>query len=178
MKEIETRRSIRKYTDKPVEDNKIIKLLESARFAPSGSNTQPWHFIVVKSDSMRRKLAEVSHNQKWMLTAPLFIVCVADIQCRIEDAADLVLDENSPHDELKKIVRDTSISAGYLLLEANHLGLGTCWVAWFAQNEIRPILHIPADKYVIGIITVGYADESPDARRRKALGEFTHYENW
>lgn len=178
MKEIETRRSIRKYTDKPVEDEKITALLESARYAPSGSNTQPWHFILVKSDLTRRKLAEASHNQKWMLTAPLYIVCVADIRCRIEDSAGLALDENSPQDELKKIIRDTAVAAGYILLEANHLGLGACWVAWFTQNEIRHILNIPADKYVVGIITVGYADECPDARRRKALDEFTHYENW
>lgn len=178
IKEMETRRSIRKYIDKAVEDEKIIQLLESARLAPSGSNTQPWHFIVVKSDLSRQNLAEIAHNQKWMLSAPVFIVCVADIRCRIEENVDVSLNENSPQEELKQIIRDTSISVEHILLEADNLGLGTCWVAWFTQDKIRPILNIPADKYVVGIITLGYANETPKARPRKTLKEMMHYETW
>ena len=170
------RRSIRKYVDKPVEDEKIIQILDSARLAPSGSNTQPWHFIVVKSESNRQKLAEASHNQKWMLSAPVFIVCVADIRCRIEE--DVHLNEDSPQVELKQIIRDTSISIGHILLEAENLGLGACCVAWFVQEEIRPILNLLADKYVVGIITLGYANETPNARPRKKLEEIIHYESW
>lgn len=178
IKEIENRRSIRNYIAKPVEDEKIIQILDSARLAPSGSNTQPWHFIVVKSESTRKRLAEVSHNQKWMLSAPVFIVCVADICSRMEEDIDIVLDENSPQMELKQIIRDTSISIEHMLLEAASLGLGTCWVGWFIQEEIRPILNIPSDKYVVGVITVGYTNETPKARPRKKLEEIVHYEVW
>lgn len=178
IKEIEMRRSIRKYMDKSVEDDKIIHLLESARLAPSGSNTQPWHFIVVKSDLVRKSLSEIAHNQKWMLTAPVFIVCVADIRCRTEEKSDVSLNENSPQEELKQIIRDTSISVAHILLEAENLGLGTCWVAWFTQDEIRPILNIPDDKYVVGIVTLGYANETPKARPRKRMEEIVHYETW
>ena len=178
IKEIKMRRSIRNYIDKSVEDEKITQLLESARLAPSGSNTQPWHFIVVKSQLSRENLAKISHNQKWMLSAPVFILCVADISCRLEGNVDVSLNENSPQEELKQIIRDTSISVGHILLEADNLGLGTCWVAWFIQDEIRPILNIPADKYVVGIITLGYANETPKARPRKKLEEITHYEIW
>lgn len=178
LKEIEIRRSIRKYIDKSVEDEKIIQLLESARLAPSGSNTQPWNFIVVKSELNRKNLAEIAHNQKWMLSAPVFIVCVADIRCRIEENVNLLLNENSPQEELKQIIRDTSISVGYMLLEAENLGLGACWVAWFTQDKIRPILNIPTDKYVVGIITIGYANETPKARPRKKFEEIIHYETW
>lgn len=178
IKHIEMRRSIRKYSDKPVEDEKIIQLLESARLAPSGSNTQPWHFIIVKSDSKRQKLAEASNNQRWMLTAPVFIVCIADVRSRIKDDAALSLNENSPQQELKQIIRDTSIAIEHIVLEADNLGLGTCWVAWFTQEEIRPILDIPSDKYVVCILTLGYANESPKARPRKSLEEIIHYENW
>ncbi|MBN7575170.1 MULTISPECIES: nitroreductase family protein [Clostridium] len=177
IKEIEMRRSIRKYSSKPVEDEKINELLESARLAPSGNNTQPWHYIVVKSEEMRRKIVEASHNQKWMFTAPVFIVCVADIRCRIKKG-DVYLDDNSPQDELKRIIRDTSISTGYMLLEANNLGLGVCWVAEFTQEEIRPVLNIPSDKYVVGVLTIGYPDETPKARPRKRLEDMIHYESW
>jgi nitroreductase len=179
IEEIILRRSIRKYIDtKPVEDSKIIDLVESARLAPSGSNTQPWHFIIVKSDLTRQRLADSSHNQKWMMSAPVFIACVADIRSRIEGNDELSLNENSPEPELKQIIRDTSIAIEHLVLCAEKQGLGTCWVAWFTQEEIRPILNIPSDKYVVGIITLGYPDESPKARPRKNLEDIVHYENW
>ena len=178
IKEIETRRSIRKYIDKPVGDDKILQMLESARFAPTGSNTQPSHFIIVKSNLMRQKLAQVSHNQKWMLSAPVFIVCVADIRSRIKEDISICVDEHSSEEEVKQIIRDSSIAIEHMVLEAESIGLGTCWVAWFTQKGIRPILNIPSDKYVVSIITVGYAAEAPNARPRKNLEEIIHYENW
>ncbi len=178
LKQIQTRRSIRKYVNKPVEEEKIVQLLESARLAPSGSNTQPWHFIIVKSELNRQKLSEVSHNQNWMLSAPVFIVCVADMRSRIKEDIDVSIDESSPHQELKQIIRDTTIAIEHIVLEAENLGLGTCWVAWFTQEEIRPILNIPSDKYVVSILTVGYSDEIPSARPRKKLEEIVHKESW
>lgn len=178
IKEIEMRRSIRKYTDKPVEDEKITEVLESGRLAPSGNNTQPWRYIVVRSEEMRQKVMEASHNQKWMLTAPVFIVCVANIRCRIKEDIDVYLDDNSPEDEVKRIIRDTSISAGYMLLQANNSALGACWVAEFTQEEIRPVLNIPSDKYVVGVITIGYPDETPKPRPRKKLEDIAYYERW
>ncbi|BAH07315.1 hypothetical protein CKR_2264 [Clostridium kluyveri NBRC 12016] len=109
-----------------------------------------------------------------MISAPVFIVCVADIRCRIAENVDILIKEDSPQEELKQIIRDTSISISYMLLEANSLGLGTCWVGWFIQEEIRPILNIPSDKYVVGIITLGYANEAPEARPRKKLEKIVH----
>ncbi|HWP51009.1 MAG TPA: nitroreductase family protein [Clostridia bacterium] len=178
MEEIKMRRSIRKYLAKPVENEHILQLLESARLAPSGSNNQPWQFIVVQSEESRRRLTEVAHNQIWMLTAPVFIVCVADIRCRIAGEISLFLTEESPQEELKQIIRDTAISTENLLLEAHHLGLGACWVAWFKQADIRPVLNIPSDKYVCGIITVGYPAETPELHPRKPLESMVRYEKW
>ncbi|HDK7158160.1 TPA: nitroreductase family protein [Clostridium botulinum] len=178
LEEMRSRRSIRKYMDKSVEDEKIIEIIESARIAPSGSNTQPGHFIAVKSDFTRERLAKISHNQEWMMAAPVFIVCVADIRSRIKEDIELSLNESSPQQELKQIIRDTSIAIEHLVLSAENLGLGTCWVAWFTQEEIRPILNIPSDKYVVSIITIGYPNESPKARPRKKLQDIIHYEQW
>lgn len=177
IKEIRTRRSIRKYIDKPVEDEKLMQILESARLAPSGNNTQPWNFVIVKSKETREKLAKASHNQRWMMSAPVFIVCVGDIRSRIGEE-EIVLNEDSPESELKLIIRDTSIAIEHIVLEAESLGLGTCWVAWFTQNDIRPILNIPEDKYISAIIPLGYPDETPNPRPRKRLDEIVHYEVW
>lgn len=178
MKEIENRRSIRKYQNRKVEKEKLEQILESARLAPSGSNTQPWRFIIVESEDTKEKLSAADHNQQWMMSAPLFIVCVADSRCRISDNNEITLNENSPEPELKQIIRDTAIALTHILLEAEHLGLATCWTAWFEQEDIRPILNIPEDKYVCGIITLGYGDESSKQRPRKMSEEIIRYEKW
>ncbi len=178
MKQIESRRSIRKYQDKKVEKEKIMQVLESARLAPSGSNTQPWHFIIVESEAAKEKLAVADHNQSWMKSAPVFIVCVADIRSRIDNDVEIKLDENSPEPELKQIIRDTAIAIEHILLEAQDLGLSTCWTAWFQQEDVRPVLNIPEDKYVCGIITLGYGDEEPKGRPRKRMEDIIRYEQW
>ena len=178
IQEIKDRRSIRKYEDRPVNDEAIAALIESARIAPSGSNTQPWHFIIVRSPEMRKKLAEASHGQQWMTTAPVHIACVADIRSRIPGSQELYLDEQSSLLEVKQIIRDTSIAIEHIVLEAESMGLGSCWIAWFEQNKIRPLLQIPPDKYVVCVLTIGYPAEEPAARPRKRIEEILHYETW
>lgn len=173
-----SRRSIRKYINKHVEDENVLAMLESARLAPSGSNTQPWNFVVVKSEELKKDIVDVSHKQKWMLKAPVFIVCVADIKTRIKDDEDIFIDENSSTPEVKLIIRDTAIAIEHLVLQAEAMGLSTCWVAYFEQKDIRPILEIPKDKYVVAIITVGYSNEKPKERPRKSLQEMIHMEKW
>lgn len=177
IKEIKERRSVRKYINKPIEDYKIIEMLESARLAPSGVNSQPWKFIIIKSEEMRKKVMIASHNQIWMMEAPVFIACIGDISERINDK-NIVLDENTSEEDLKRIIRDTSIATEHLVLEAEHLGLNTCWIAWFTQEEIRKALSIPKDKYVVAVITVGYGAENPSQRPRKDIEDIVMYEKW
>lgn len=179
MNEILNRRSVRAYNNREISHDTIQLLIESAQLAPSGSNTQPWNFIIVKSNEMKSKIAEVDHNQTWMLQAPVFIVCVADIRVRIQDDIPISLQEESPMEELKQIIRDTSIAAEHIVLTAESVGLSTCWTAWFKQDDIRPILNIPSDKYVVCVITVGYSDdESPKPRPRKNLDSLLHFDKW
>lgn len=174
---IEQRRSVRKYKNVPVEEEKLKILLEAARLAPTGSNTQSGRFIVTRSAEMREKVAEVSHRQKWMTQAPLFISCIADICVRIPEGS-FSVDETSPQFELKQCIRDVAIQAEHIVLQAEELGLSTCWIGWYNQEDIREVLEIPADKYVVCILVVGYADEKPSPRMRKAIEEIVHYEKW
>jgi len=178
IKEIETRRSVRKYANRAVDDATIEHILESGRVAPSGSNTQPWHFIVIRNEEIKERVARVSHDQRWMLSAPVFIACVADIRSRLSTREEVILDEESPQFELKQIIRDTAIAIEHLVLEATALGLGTCWVAWFRQNEVRPVLEIPKDKFLVAILTVGYAEDEPRPRKRKLFSEIVHHDRW
>ena len=155
-----------------------MHLLDAARLAPSGNNTQPWNFIIVRSNATKSKIALVDHNQTWMIQAPVHIVCVADIGVRIQNSTEMSLQEESPMEELKQIIRDTAIAAEHIILSAESIGLSTCWTAWFKQNDIRLILGIPSDKYVVCVITVGYSEEAPRPRPRKDLESLLHFEKW
>ena len=177
IKEILTRKSTRKYKDTPVGDEQIMQLIESARLAPSGSNTQPWNFIIVRSKETREKLADASGGQRWMTTAPVYIVCVADIRCRIKEG-EVHLNEWNDLRELKAVIRDTSIAITQLLLGAEHIGLASCWVAMFVQEDIRPILGIPEDKYVVGIVTIGFSDEERKPTPRNEIESMVKFEKW
>ena len=188
LKPILSRRSVRRYKDRPVDDAKITTLLESARRAPSGDNTQPWNFIVVKSAEMRKQITAACHNQKWMMQAPVHIVCVGDMEARLKDlkkkdktlrdTSRLEVQEDSALHELKLVIRDTAIASDHLVLQAESMGLATCWVAWFEQKGLRPVLNIPADKYVIAVICIGYAVKNLKARARKPLTDMVHYKCW
>ena len=178
LKPILDRRSIRRYTAEPVPEVAIEQILEAARLAPSGNNTQPWHFIVVRSQEQRRAIAEVSHRQAWMVEAPVHVVCVGDIGCRLPAYDGPALDEASGLPELKQVIRDMAIAVEHLVLEATSLGLGTCWVARFTQEDIRPVLGVPGDKYVLAVVTVGHPAESPAPRARRTLTGMVRAERW
>lgn len=175
---ITNRRSIRKFEDKPVEAEKIHAVLEAARWAPSGNNLQPARFVVVRDQDTRYALCQADHSQAWMMSAPVFIVVVADLLARIAPVATYKVDELSPQWEVKRIIRDTATATGYLLLEVENQGLGACWTGFFSQEDVRPILGLPEDKFVVAIIPIGYPAESPNPRMRKSLDEIVRYEKW
>jgi nitroreductase len=175
---IQNRRSIRKYKDQPVEEETLLKIIDCGRLAPSDSNTQPWNFIIVRSEEMRTKVAHVSHRQDWMLSAPVFIVCVADIRVTTSDTGLLTINEDTPGIAPKQIILDTAIAGENIVLAAESMGLGSCWVSWYVQDEIRPLLCIPSDKYVVAVITLGYPDQTPNQRPRRSLEEVIRYERW
>lgn len=178
MEEIRDRRSIRKHKADKIKDEDILQIIEAGRLAPSGNNTQPWKFIIIKDDATKKKIVEADHKQAWMLTAPVFIVCVSDIRTRMEDIELESFLEDSPQPELKLVIRDAAIAISYMLLEAQHLKLGTCWTGWYEQEEMRKVLDLPEYLYVSGVITLGYADEKPEMRPRKPLDEIVRYEKW
>jgi len=175
---IKHRRSIRKFENKPVEDEKLNKILETTRLAPSGSNQQPWFFIIVKDDIVKQELAVATNNQMWIAHAPLVIVAVADLAARGEGFAGMYIDEDSGLFDVKLTIRDTAIAVTHLLLEVDNQGLGACWCGAFKQKDIRPVLGIPGDKYVLAVIPVGYPAEEPKFKPRKAMEEIIKYERW
>lgn len=160
---IKKRRSIRKYTDEAVTDNQIRQLLEAAMAAPSGSNIQPWEFVVVKDPDLKRQLAQ-THTWSQMVAdaAVVFVVCG---------------DERASH----HWVEDTSAATENLLLAATALDLGAVWVAIYptADREVpvRRVLGIPEEIRVLCLIPVGHPAESKPPRTKYRENK-VHYEKW
>jgi len=165
---IKTRRSIRKYLNKPVEREKLSRVLEAARLSPSAANRQPWKFIVVKDEETKKKLVSACHNQSWMAEAPIIIVA-----CALPSEAWV----RSDGEEYWKV--DVAIAMQDLILEAWELGLGTCWIGSFREEEVKRILGIPDEVRVVALTPLGYpAEEKGPVTRRKPLEEITSYDHW
>jgi nitroreductase len=172
LKEILERRSVRQYLDKDVTKEQVMEILEAGRLSLSGSNTQPWRFMVIRDKAKKEKIVAVDHEQEWMMQAPVFIACLADMKSR-EDEHPIPENtlEDSPDNVVKLVIRDTAIAVSFMVLQAQHMGLNTCWTGWYDQREMRTALGISDDYYVSAILTVGYGAESPEQRPRHSMEE-------
>jgi len=164
---ISKRRSIRKYQNVPVEQEKINVLLEAARLGPSAANIQPCHFIVVTDPVMRASLRE-AYGAEWFGQAPVVIVVCANTK-----------EAWKRRDGENYWIVDGGISMQNIVLMATELGLGTCWIAALDEGKLRKVLNIPKDFKVIAMTPVGYpAEEKPPATDRKPLESMLHKEKW
>lgn len=163
---LKKRRSIRKYQNKPVEEEKINKVLEAARLAPSANNQQPCSFIVVTKPEVRESLRS-AYKADWFVQAPAVIVGCANPKEAWRRGGE----------EYWKV--DSAIAMENLILAATDLGLGTCWVAAFDENQIKKALNIPRDIRVVAMTPLGYPDEGKDpVTDRKPLQSIVHHEKW
>jgi nitroreductase len=161
-----SRRSIRKYKSTPVEPDKLDRILEAVRIAPSAANRQPWHFIVITDEAVRRSLAK-AYPRDWFAAAPVVICACA------EPAEAWVRTDKKNYADV-----DVTIAFEHLVLAAAAEGLATCWIAAFNPAELRTALGLPAGIEPLAITPVGYADEKPRAFVRKPLSEIVHRERW
>lgn len=191
---IEQRRSIRKFKSDIVSQKIILDLLESARLAPSGGNAQPWRFKIVTNQSTKTQLATAAHNQQFIATAPVVIICCASIKEYFKNMAlslqDLdkenVIDkqviallksrtektQTLPIEQLNNIVSfHTAIAIEHIVLRALDYGLGTCWVKLIDVAAIKKIFAWNDDLHVVALLPLGYPAESPSMRKRLALEE-------
>ena len=160
---IRTRRSIRSYKPDPIPEEVLTRVLDAARIAPSGSNRQPWKFIVVKDEELKRRIAKACHSQMFIAEAPVVIVaCGYNIHYnRGEYMGDF------------SMLVDVSIAFTHLILAARAEGLGTCWIGSFNNEEIKRILGIPEEVNVVAITPLGYPkdEEFREPGPRKPLSE-------
>ncbi|MFP4105663.1 MAG: nitroreductase family protein [Phycisphaerae bacterium] len=162
---IEKRYSCRSYRKQEVEEDKLLRVLDAGRFAPSGRNLQNWKFIVVRKPDRRRELVEAC-DQDWMKTAPVIIAVVT------------LEPERTMYCDIPAGPVDCAIAEDHMTLAATAEGLGTCWVGHFDQDKCRDILSVPDGAKIIELMTLGYPADSPRAKHRKDRREVVCYETF
>lgn len=162
---IDTRKSIRKYKDRPIPEEIINELLDAARKAPSAKNAQSHRYFIVKDKKTKDKLIKNgAFKQPFVNEAPLIIVCCAD-PGQYPKSADV---DESPGNYA---LIDLSIATSFLILRATELGLGTVFVAWIYRDKIRKVLNIPKNYIIPFVIPIGYPAENPAPKSRKDLSD-------
>jgi len=151
-----SRRSIRRYETRQVEEDKIQILIECARHAPSAGNRQPWKFIVVRNPEVRQQLAHAAFDQDHVREAPVVIVICCDPElsaARYEDRGRTLY-----------AFQDTAAACENILVAAHALGLGGCWIGAFKESEVRKILNLPSNLRPVAMTSIGYPAEEREPR--------------
>ena len=178
---IKTRRSVRKYSDKPVEDDKLDAVLEAVRLAPSWANMQCWRMVVVRDGSVKETISDLSYvesyfspkgykanpSKKALAEAPVVIVLCAEPQ-----QSGAIWGQNY-------YLVDVGIAAENLMLAARAQGLGTVFVGVYDEVKVKGMLNIPANVRVVGLFPLGYAVAEPTAGPpRKPMQEICFHGMW
>jgi nitroreductase len=148
---IKTRRSVRSYSSRPIPADVMEHMRQALRYAPSAGNNQPWRFVFVIDEGLRKKVAKAANGQDWMASAPVIVV-----GCGQPDQA---YQRVGGHRSSVDI--DLAIAIDHLTLAAVAEGLGTCWIAAFSEPKVKELLGVPKDVRVVALTPLGYPS-SPD----------------
>jgi nitroreductase len=162
MDTIETimhRRSIRKYKPEAIPQADLDTILESGRQAPSAANRQPWHFVVVRDEALKRQVAAACSGQNWLADAYVILAGIGSPSASRGSAG-------RPWYEV-----DVSIAMQNMILAATSLGYGTCWIGAFDEGQVKELLQVPEEMRVVALTPIGAPDASPDARPRKDVNQ-------
>jgi nitroreductase len=164
---IEKRKSVRNYLNKPVEEEKLLKVLEAARLAPSAGNRQEWRFIVVTGKSIREELSSRSTRHSFIGEAPIILVCCAEGTDHVMPCG------------LHSFPIDLAIAIDHITLAAVEEGLGTCWIGGFDEAIVKDVLGIPDAIRVVELLPLGYpADGDAVGKSRAPMDKIVRYDKW
>ena len=161
------RQSVRSYSGKAVEEEKLMQCIETARLSPSANNSQPWRFVVVDEPELRDRIADAAAGMgmnKFVRQAPVIIAVVLEKQNMLSAVGSVLQDK-----EYRLL--DIGIAANQLCLQAAALGLGTCMVGWFDENKVKRLLGVDKKRRIPLLITLGYSDAPVRQKVRKPFEE-------
>lgn len=172
---VNARQSDRAYdTDRNVEPEKLERVLEAARLAPSACNAQPWKFVVVTDKELSQKVGKAAAGlgmNKFAKQAPVHILIVEESANFTSILGGKVKDKHFP-------LVDIGIAASHIVLAAESEGLGSCIVGWFDEKEIKSLVGIPASKRLLLLITIGYSTKSKRKKLRKDANKVISYNKY
>ncbi len=160
------RYSVRSYKPDPVEQEKLGRVLEAARLAPTAVNIQPFQLILVNTVNREAELLKI-YNKTWFVQAPIVISI-----CGLLKKSWTRKDGKNYNDV------DVAIAMDHLILAATAEGLGTCWIGAFDPMAAREVLGLPEGVEPIAFTPLGYANDRPPSKKRKPLAELVKYERW
>ena len=171
-----SRQSDRKYSNKQVEKEKLERIIEAGRMAPSACNAQPWKFIVVTEPELIEKIAEAASARligmnMFVAQAPLLLVVVREKPNLSSKVGSTIRNKDYS-------LIDIGIASENICLQARAEGIGSCIIGWFDEQMLRKILAIPRSKRVELIITLGYSLSDHREKRRKAAEETVSYNKY
>jgi len=167
------RRSIRAFQDRPVDRAQLRLCLEAARLAPSACNAQPWKFVVVDDSALKRRLAEAAFSGAYAVNrhaaaAPVLVAVVS------RRGSALAWVGNQVQGTVFRLV-DIGIACEHFVLQAQELGLGTCWLGWFDAGAAARVLGASGAERVEMLLSVGYPAQAPAPRPRRSLEEMSSF---
>lgn len=166
---IKTRRSIRKFQNRKVDETNIVKIIESGMWAPSIGNLQNWYFIVIRKDKMKKEVAKLCMNEMWISTAQVIIVVVS--------RTDRVINNYGARGEMYHI-QNTSACVENMLLRIHDLGLASTWVSTFDEEELTFLLDLPEHIKPVAVLPIGYPGEKVPIPTRQHLNYKVYNEKW
>jgi nitroreductase len=161
---IKKRYSCRSYIDKPIEKDKLDRILDAARLAPSARNGQDWRFVIVTDKKVKAKLLEAGTSQQFLANSAIVVACSVNagtMSCGIPTAP-----------------VDVSIALEHIALAATSEGLATCWIGSFKPEPVKEVLGIPANIVIVELMALGYPADTQPTPKRVTVDDIVCYNNW
>ncbi len=171
---VSQRKSIRRFNEKRLDRKDVLKCLEAARLAPSAENAQPWRYLVIDDPEIKDRFADKAFSgiysvSKFAKKAPVLILVMAKLNVVTHRIGK----------EIQNIhfhLIDIGISGEHLVLQAEELGIGTCWMGWFSTRKTRKFFNIPRKYRIVALLAMGYYDKKPSReRKRKSIEEIAWF---
>ncbi len=166
LPEIQSRQSIKSFSTRPIEEMKLNRIIEAARIAPSAKNRQPWRFIIINDEDLRKKIQNASFGQDYVGQAPIIIA-----------AASTNIDYRMPNGQLSYPI-DIAIAVSFMMIQAEHEELGSSVVTTFDEREVKELLTIPYSMKVVMLLLLGYPESRPLKVLRKPIEQISSYNHW
>ena len=178
LPEITNRRSVRRFDPRPVEREKLISCLEAARIAPSAEHAQPWRFIILDESAVISRFGEavfsgIYRNTRWAMKAPVLVILLADLNFIVHRVSPIV-------QPVHYYLLDLGIAGEHIVMQAQRMGLGSCWIGWFDFRRAKRFLGLDKRYRICDLLAIGYPDAEwkPSKTKRKSLDEIAFFNVW